>query len=314
MGAGASIEQDEAKQKAQCDELYDTFNKSGDTLNYMEIKKGFEGEDAQVALKGMSTKAFFADADTNDDKQVSKEEFYEMMKKAMAAGQIEKTPETDAAATKLQSIQRGKNAKAEVQEKKEQIGAATKIQAIQRGKNARKGSGSEGADNASRIKKLFNDLDFKGNKFIEYDELKILLGDDEAKEIISELDGNFSEVKDGKIQLEEFEKFFLDLSDEQVSKTLVMMEGLVVGMNKEQTEAVTKLQAIARGRNAKAEVKDKKDQIGAATKIQAIQRGKNTRKGSGSDAAAVDAATVDASTVDNAAATAVAAVEVGDAA
>ena len=37
------IEQDAAKQKVQCDELYDTFNNSGteeDTLNYMEIKKG----------------------------------------------------------------------------------------------------------------------------------------------------------------------------------------------------------------------------------------------------------------------------------
>jgi len=67
---------------------------------------------------------------------------------------IEKTPETDAAAAKLQAIQRGKQAKAVVVEKKQanaENGAATQMQKIQRGRldKARVGA----------IKKLFESCD-----------------------------------------------------------------------------------------------------------------------------------------------------------
>ena len=43
MGAGASIEQEEAKQRVQCDELFDSFNVSGNDgkINYLELKKGY---------------------------------------------------------------------------------------------------------------------------------------------------------------------------------------------------------------------------------------------------------------------------------
>ena len=55
----------------------------------------------------------------------------------MAETKTAATTEEDAAATKLQAIQRGREARAEVEELKEQTKAATKIQAIQRGKEDR---------------------------------------------------------------------------------------------------------------------------------------------------------------------------------
>eukprot|EP00928_Gymnodinium_smaydae_P073158 TRINITY_DN563_c0_g1_i1.p1 TRINITY_DN563_c0_g1~~TRINITY_DN563_c0_g1_i1.p1 ORF type:complete len:735 (+),score=182.16 TRINITY_DN563_c0_g1_i1:253-2457(+) len=50
----------------------------------------------------------------------------------------EGTPEEQAAAARIQAIQRGKQARRETQQKREEIAAATKIQAIHRGKQARR--------------------------------------------------------------------------------------------------------------------------------------------------------------------------------
>ena len=55
----------------------------------------------------------------------------------MAETKTAATTDEDAAATKLQAIQRGREARAEVEELKEQTKAATKIQAVQRGKEDR---------------------------------------------------------------------------------------------------------------------------------------------------------------------------------
>jgi hypothetical protein len=57
---------------------------------------------------------------------------------AAASLGLDGSPAEDAAATKLQSIQRGKQTRRQVQEQKEQTSAATKIQARHRGKMTRR--------------------------------------------------------------------------------------------------------------------------------------------------------------------------------
>jgi len=298
MGAGASIEQDdEAKQREQCDALYDEFNKlkggvGAESLNYMELKKGFEelkDGPAHLELK-ISAKKFYDASDVNDDKQIDKEEFFTMMKKVLNKGdlvQIEQTKETDDAATKLQAIQRGKKDRAAVVEKKEQNGAATKLQAIQRGNTIRKGDKKNigaHADLGGRITDVFNALDYKDTGALELEELRIELGA-EAESIMADMDGKFDKTKDNKIQLEEWQKFFLDLEpvgkDDVATGMITMLEGLIAGRSAEKEAAITKLQAMQRGRKGRAVVEEKKEVIeqnGAATKLQAIQRGNDARK------------------------------------
>jgi len=321
MGAGASIEADEAKQREQCDELFTKIDKMANgQLNYMELKKGFEELEKDSGLTmTLEMKEFLKQADTNNDKLVSKDEFYAMMQKIVEDGKLESNAATKiqavsrgkkdrakveekkeqiGAASKIQAIQRGKQDRKVVEEKKEQIGAATKIQAIQRGKLARAAGkgGADGADNDSRVKALFEALDIKENGALDLEELKIFLGD-EAAEVIKEMDNIQT---DSKIQMEEWVSFFkkLEKSNPDVVAThLTQLETLVIDKSQEK-EAAVKIQAMQRGKQDRKVVEEKKEQIGAATKIQAIQRGKQDRvmveekKGSegGADAAAAEPA------------------------
>lgn len=161
MGAGASIETDEAKQREQCDGLFDKIDKMNNgKLNYMELKKGFEELESESDITmSMDIKKFLATGDANSDKVLDKEEFYTIMKKVLEDGNLEKgaavkiqaiargkkdravvaeKKEQKDAAVKIQAISRGKTDRKAVEEKKEQVGAATKIQAISRGKSDRK--------------------------------------------------------------------------------------------------------------------------------------------------------------------------------
>ena len=135
MGAGASIEDVNAENEREtCDKLFDRLNKTGgDSLNFMELKKGFEEIEKEEGIHvKMTAKKFAHFADANDDKVVDKEEFYGMMKKVKEKGDIEQ----DKAATMLQAKARQRAATAEVQDKRDQKNAATVLQSKQRQKAA----------------------------------------------------------------------------------------------------------------------------------------------------------------------------------
>ena len=220
----------------------------------------------------LDIKTFLKQADANDDKVVDKEEFYTMMKKVVEDGNLQKD-----AAVKIQAISRGKADRAAVETKKSENAAATKIQARSRGRASRKDQSAAGADNESREKSLFEELDLKGNGAIDIEELNIFLGAD-ADTVIKEMD---TIQKDGKIQLNEWLAFFKDLQEkapEVVSTHLTQLEGLIQD-KKQEAEAAVKIQAISRGKKDREAVDQKKSEIAAATKIQAINRGKVVRNG-----------------------------------
>jgi len=114
-------------------DFFDTLDKNKqEKLNMMEIKKGFE-QNENVALQNISAKKFWSTADADGDKLVSKEEFYDMMQKVTAKGDLEVGEA--AAAVKIQSIQRKRKASVKVEQKRTD-NAATKIQNKARQKKA----------------------------------------------------------------------------------------------------------------------------------------------------------------------------------
>ena len=135
--------------------------------------------------------------------------------------------EQKAAATKVQAAKRGSKARkqqaAAKQEREEQSAAATKMQARQRGRNARKGS-----------------------KEIE----------EPAGESIADAQVEAAEAEAAEAQEEADAMAYLEEDPAAAA-------------------SATKMQAMQRGRQAR---KEKEEQQQAATKMQARQRGKNARK------------------------------------
>ena len=96
MGAGASTTSieaiatlDEAKQREVSDELFDKLDKVKDgKLNLLEMKKGFAELEAEGTVIKLSASRFAKIADKDGDKMVDKDEFYAIMSKVLAKGDI----------------------------------------------------------------------------------------------------------------------------------------------------------------------------------------------------------------------------------
>jgi len=187
----------------------------------------------------------------------------ELLAKGDPFADIEPAADTDAAAAKMQALQRGrmqrkkaaeKKAAEKAAEEKEQAEAAARMQAARRGHAARK-EVSE--------KKAAAELERKEQEMAATKMQALQRGKNARK--ASAGGAGTPAVEAGEVADQAAEVVDLPGS----------------GVDPEMDAAAAKMQAAQRGKKAKDEyVKQRKEREEAATKMQALQRGKNARKAS----------------------------------
>jgi len=131
--------------------------------------------------------------------------------------------------------------------------SAALIQARARGRNTRKGAllgaaPDAGKDIDQRVVECFDKFDNDGSGFLEVEELRVYLGNDKgAEKMMIQFDNIHT---DGKIDKEEFQKYFKNMQPQDLVPTyLATLENMVVTVSPSQ--AATTIQSIQRGKNAR---------------------------------------------------------------
>ena len=201
--------------------------------------------------------------------------------------------EMEAAATKIQAVHKGKQARKELQERKEQEAAAVKIQAVHRGKQARKML----LKATDTVESAFKKFDTDGSGMLEAEELFQVLAelgldvtDEDFIAYARALMEDYDSDGNGELDLEEFRKLYNQCLATAESRAAYAEElrsavsGLVgsamanVLEHQEMEAAATKIQAVHKGKQARKELQERKEMEAAAVKIQAVHRGKQARK------------------------------------
>jgi len=139
--------------------------------------------------------------------------------------------------------------------------SAQMIQARHRGRSTRKGMhgalvgapNTEGKSVDDRVKECFSKFDDDDSGSLDIEELKHYLGSEEgAEDMMKQFDNIHT---DGKIDLEEFQKYFKETCDQSlVNVYLQTLENMVLtGVSP--TKAATAIQAKLRGNNARKDSK-----------------------------------------------------------
>jgi len=192
----------------------------------------------------------------------------ELLAKGDPFADIEPAPDSDAAAAKMQALQRGrlerkkqaeKKAAAKAAEDKEQAEAAAKMQAVRRGHADRK---------AVQAKKLEQENQKKAEQ-------------EAAVKMQAMQRGNMARKSasgDAAVAAAPANPAAPEASAPPPEDELAGLPS-EAGANPEMDAAAAKLQAAKRGKEARDEyMKQRKERQEAATKMQALQRGKNARK------------------------------------
>ena len=207
--------------------------------------------------------------------------------------------EMEAAATKIQAVHKGKQARKELQERKEQEAAAVKIQAVHRGKQARKAimtqAEREEQDRRARLAFWKFDIDQSGSLelgelYAVLEDLGLEVADEDFRSYAEALLEDYDADGNGSLDYKEFQKFYAQcLANEQKRKMYAeelqrAVSGLVgsamanVLEHQEMEAAATKIQAVHKGKQARKELQERQEMEAAAVKIQAVHRGKQARK------------------------------------
>ncbi len=222
MGAGASVDNvaslDEAKQRELCDELFTKLDKIADgKLNLMEISKGFAALEAEGTVIKLPAKKFAKVADKDGDKMIDRDEFYNVMKKVLAKGDIASTPVAAEAPAPAAPAVAEAPAPAETAvepppkhaDEPEPIPPELLLGAK--------------ADDTSRIAALFKALDLNGNGTLSVSELTVYFENSGALEIVAEMDSG----KTGEVSEAEWTAFFGALDATMVPVYLMSLEEVV---------------------------------------------------------------------------------------
>ena len=181
--------------------------------------------------------------------------------------------EMEAAATKIQAVHKGKQARKELQERKEMEAAAVKIQAVHRGKQARKAivtqAEREEQDRRARLAFWKFDIDQSGSLelgelYAVLEDLGLEVADEDFRSYAEALLEDYDADGNGSLDYKEFQKFYAQcLANEQTRKMYA----------EELQRAVSGLVG-----SAMANVLEHQEMEAAAVKIQAVHRGKQARK------------------------------------
>jgi hypothetical protein len=226
MGAGASIANvdevaalDAGKQREASDALFDKLDVITDgNLNMMELKKGFK----QLAEEGVTIKLpytrFAKIADTDGNKVVDKEEFFAVMTKVFAKGDVE-IGDAPPPVVQAELVTTAEGAGEVAMTSAEDPMADLTTTAV--GDSSGVGAG---VDVASRAGALFLAIDLNGNGSLSLSELATFLGPD-ASEVLAEFDPDGSK---GAVDLASWSSFFAGMEEAVASGFLMTLEGAVV--------------------------------------------------------------------------------------
>ena len=235
MGAGASassIEEvrglDEAKQRAVSDELFDRLDKIQDgKLNLLEMKKGFAELEAQGTLIKLSASRFAKIADKDGDKMVDKDEFFAIMSKVLAKGDIVAAPAAPRApegavlrtseAPAPAATDDDADAADEIPRAHAEVPEAIPSELL---------LGSR-ADDGSRVSSLFQALDLNGDGSLSLAELTVYFEHNGALEVLGEMDPD----KTGKVSRAAWDAFFAALDPLMMPVYMMSLEEVVASKN-----------------------------------------------------------------------------------
>ena len=231
MGAGASTTSieaiatlDEAKQREVSDELFDKLDKVKDgKLNLLEMKKGFAELEAEGTVIKLSASRFAKIADKDGDKMVDKDEFYAIMSKVLAKGDIVAAPARAPEGAILRT------AEAPAPAPDDADGAADIPRAHADVPEAIPSElllGSR-ADDGSRVASLFQALDLNGDGSLSLAELTVYFENNGALEVLAEMDPE----KTGKVSRAAWDAFFAALDPLMMPVYMMSLEEVVAGKN-----------------------------------------------------------------------------------